>query len=125
MIRRPLGPALLRAAASVFLGMLGASQTHAQEWPSRPLRIVVSVAAGGQPDVLARTLAQDLAARLGQPVLVENRPGAQTNIGMEAVARAAPDGYTYLLALTSMVINPHMQRLAFDPIPARFGPNWR
>lgn len=109
-------PALLRAAAGIVCGLLAASQLCAQVWPARPLRLVVPIAAGGQPDVVARALAQELSRRLRQPVVVENRPGAQTNIGMEAVVRSAPDGYTYLLALTSLVINPHMQRLGFDPM---------
>lgn len=112
--RRAAAP--LRTAAGIVCGLLAASQLCAQDWPARPLRLVVPIAAGGQPDIVARALAQELSRRLRQPVVVENRPGAQTNIGMEAVARSAPDGYTYLLALTSLVINPHLQRLAFDPM---------
>jgi tripartite-type tricarboxylate transporter receptor subunit TctC len=112
--RRPF-PALPCAAA--FLCALAAAlPLHARDWPARPLRLVMPVAAGGTPDIVGRALAQELSRSLGQPVLVENRPGAQTNIGMEAVASAAPDGYTLLFALTSLAINPHLQRLAFEPL---------
>jgi tripartite-type tricarboxylate transporter receptor subunit TctC len=101
----------LFAAALLF-----ASGATAQEWPARPLRIVVPLAPGGQPDIVARVLASALSERLRQPVVIENRPGAQTNLGMEAVVRAAPDGHTFLFALTSLVINPQLQALAFDPM---------
>jgi tripartite-type tricarboxylate transporter receptor subunit TctC len=74
------------------------------------------VAPGGTPDLAARTLAPELGKRLGQPVVVENRPGAQTNLAMETVARAAPDGYTLLFALTSLVINPELLGPGVDPL---------
>jgi tripartite-type tricarboxylate transporter receptor subunit TctC len=98
-----------------ILALLALFPAMAQEWPARPIRLVVPLAPGGQPDIVARALAQPLGERLRQPVVIENRPGAQTSMGMESVARAAPDGYTFLFALTSLVINPHMQALAFDP----------
>jgi len=107
---------LLCAVLALLSGLLAAQPGLAQAWPARPLRLIVPLAPGVQPDLVARALAQELSTRLGQPVLVENRPGAQTNIGMEAVARAAPDGYTLLFALTSLAINPHMQKVGFDPL---------
>jgi tripartite-type tricarboxylate transporter receptor subunit TctC len=78
---------------------------RAQTYPSRPVRMVVGNAAGGAPDIFARLIGQWLSDRLGQPFLVENRPGAATNIATEAVVRAPPDGYTLLLIPTTSAIN--------------------
>src|SRR5262249_49559153 len=77
----------------------------AQTYPSRPVRIVVGFPAGGVGDILARLMWQWLSERLGQPFIIENRPGAGSNIGAEAVARAPADGYTLLLATTPNAIN--------------------
>jgi len=100
-----------RFAAALALALAAAG---AQAWPDKPLRLVVPLPPGGQVDLVARLIAPPLAAALGQPVLIENRPGAQGNIGMEAVARAAPDGTTLLFTPTSLVINPRLYRLRFD-----------
>ena len=73
---------------------------RAQAYPTRPVRLIVGFAAGGATDILARLIGQWLSERLGQPFIIENRPGAGSNIGTEAVVRAPPDGYTLLLVST-------------------------
>jgi tripartite-type tricarboxylate transporter receptor subunit TctC len=86
---------------------------HAQA----PVRIVVPLTAGGSPDTLARVLAQELQAAGGRPVVVENRPGGNQNIGADLVAKSAPDGRTWLLAPDNVFsVNPHLGKLAFDPL---------
>jgi tripartite-type tricarboxylate transporter receptor subunit TctC len=102
-------------AALLALTALGA---HAQDWPARPLRLVVPFAPGGVTDTSARVVADRLGARLGQSVVVENRPGASGNIGTQQVAQAAPDGYTLLLGFDgTMVINPWVfAKIPFDTL---------
>jgi tripartite-type tricarboxylate transporter receptor subunit TctC len=80
-------------------------RAHAQSYPARPVRVVVPVAAGGATDILGRLLAQWLSDRMGQPFVVENRPGAGGNIGTENLVRSAPDGYSLLLIQAGNVIN--------------------
>jgi tripartite-type tricarboxylate transporter receptor subunit TctC len=88
---------------------------RAQAYPTRPVRLIVSVAAGGGADIVARLIAQWLSERLGQPFVVENRPGAGGNIGTEAVVRAQPDGYTLLVVVAANAINVTLyDRLSFN-----------
>src|SRR5918912_2205676 len=98
------------------LALLIASVCHAQSWPQKPVRVIVPFAPGGASDLMPRLVGEKLTAMWGQLVLIENRPGAAGNIGMEAGARAAPDGYTLLAAPNgNLVVNPHMySRLAYD-----------
>jgi tripartite-type tricarboxylate transporter receptor subunit TctC len=88
---------------------------HAQPYPNRPIKIIVPYAAGGAVDIVARTVGQPLAEALKQPVIVDNRPGASANIGMEMVAKATPDGYTLLMASNGIATNMALfPQLAFD-----------
>ena len=104
---------LLLALASVLVSALA----HAQEYPVRPIRIVVPYPAGGSADLVPRIFAEKLHAKWGQPVLVENRPGGGGNIGAESVYRAEPDGYTLMASPPGpLVVNRNLYRkLAFDP----------
>src|SRR5262249_57292448 len=87
----------------------------AQAYPTRPVRLIVPVAPGGSPDILARLIGQWLSERLGQPFIIENRPGGGTNIGSEAVVRAPADGYTLLLVSTPAAINATLyEKLTFN-----------
>jgi tripartite-type tricarboxylate transporter receptor subunit TctC len=93
----------LAAGAAVLPALSGFAS--AQSYPSRPVRIIVGFAAGGPNDILARLIGQWLSERLGQPFVIENRPGAGSNIATEAVVHATPDGYTLLLVGTPNAIN--------------------
>jgi tripartite-type tricarboxylate transporter receptor subunit TctC len=101
-------------------GWLGLSATSslAQAWPAKPLKVVVNFPPGGAADQIARVIGQPLSEALGQPVVIENRAGANGNLGGEVVAKAAPDGYTLLMSSGGMVsVNPHIYaRMAFDPV---------
>src|SRR5262245_9296661 len=88
---------------------------RAQAYPTRPVRIVVPFAAGGATDIIARLIGQWLSEHLGQQFVIENRPGAGSNIGTEAVAKAVPDGYTLLLTTSSAAINASLyEKLSFN-----------
>jgi len=108
-------------AALLACGLLvlpaAARAEAAGDYPSKPIRVIVPWAPGGSTDILARTTAERLTAALKQPVIVENRPGASGNIGAEAVARAAPDGYTLLFTSTNLTLNPAViAHTPYDPI---------
>jgi tripartite-type tricarboxylate transporter receptor subunit TctC len=112
----------MRAAAlTALLGLGGAlllsGPASAADYPTRPIKLLVGASAGGTTDTMARTIAEPLSAAFGQPVLVENRPGAGGNLAAEAVARVAPDGYTLLVSFTSHTINATLYpKLPFDPV---------
>ena len=104
---------------AVVAGLLVASTAvaHAQSWPSKPVRLVVPYTPGAGTDTISRILAQKLGDQLGQPVVVDNRPGAGGTIGTEIVARAVPDGYTLLFTPTSHAINSNLYpKLGYDTL---------
>ncbi|MEG2631810.1 MAG: tripartite tricarboxylate transporter substrate binding protein [Comamonas sp.] len=107
---------LVLAAASGLA--LGAAPAMAQDFPSKPIRLVVPFTPGGVTDTGARVVAERLGARLGQQVVIDNRPGASGNIGTQAVAGAAPDGHTLVLGFDgTLVINPHVfAKVPFDTV---------
>lgn len=96
---------IILGAICTSLITLTAAPAHAQAYPDKPVRIIVPYAAGGGVDNITRVVAQHLSARLKQPVLVENRVGANANIGTDAVVKAAPDGYTLLMGATFLAFN--------------------
>ena len=108
---------MLRAALAAFFFLLAAG-AHAQPWPAKPIRLIVTFSAGGSSDVLARGVAKFMGDGLGQQMVVENRPGAGGRIGAEAVAKAAPDGYTLLFGtIGTHGVGPALYaNLPFDPV---------
>jgi tripartite-type tricarboxylate transporter receptor subunit TctC len=119
---RPMTMTHKRFTSSVAIALLalGALTTAplawAQAYPSKPIRIVVGYPAGGASDVAARIVGQKLSERMGQPVVIDNRPGSAGNVGAEAVVRAAPDGYTLLLGTISLSVNPSLYpKMTYDP----------
>jgi tripartite-type tricarboxylate transporter receptor subunit TctC len=112
-----------RQSLKIALGLLPllfAGVAHAQTWPDRPVKFISSQAAGGGTDMIGRLVADQLAARIGQPVVYENRPGGGNVIGTQAAARSAPDGYTFFYAsAAALVTDPHTYKsLPYDPIKA-------
>lgn len=104
---------LYAVAASLLAIVAGAA--HAQTWPTKPITLVVTYPAGGGADTMARLIAPKLGEALGQPVIIENKPGASGQIGASAVAKAAPDGYTLMLDASSFAVNPALfPRLPYD-----------
>ena len=108
--------ALLCAATAALLGAAGPLAAQ-DAFPSKPIRFIVPYAAGGTTDLVARTVGARMAQTLGQPVVIDNRGGAGGNIGMDAVAKAAPDGYTVGMgAISTNALNPHIyKKVPFDP----------
>jgi tripartite-type tricarboxylate transporter receptor subunit TctC len=111
---------LAAAVASLVFGLAGQtivdSPARAQTYPSRTIKIVLPFTPGSPNDVTARLLAQHLQPRLGQPIVVENKPGGGTTIGTKAVAAAEPDGYTLLFISSALVTDPAMKHVAYDPL---------
>jgi tripartite-type tricarboxylate transporter receptor subunit TctC len=92
------------------------AQGDASGYPSKPIRIIVPLAPGGAIDLIARGMSTALASRFGQPIVVENRPGAGESIGAELTARATPDGYTVLMTSAAVVVNPLLLPARYDPV---------
>ena len=113
---RTKGRPLWLAAALALAASVVAPAPARAAWPDRPLTIIVHFAPGGANDLLGRLIASELGPALGQNVVVENRPGANGNIGLTAAARATPDGYTLVVASGVVLINPSISKVAYDPI---------
>lgn len=111
----PLRRCLLWLAAAALVAPAHANNTN--NWPAKPVKVIVNFPAGGAADQIARAISQPLQESLKQPVVIENRAGANGNVGGEAVARAPADGYTLLMSSGGMVsVNPHLySRMSFDP----------
>jgi tripartite-type tricarboxylate transporter receptor subunit TctC len=109
---------ILARAVTVCALLLSLTPASAQSWPDRPIKIIVSQAAGGTPDLICRIISDKLSALLGQRVFVENRPGGANVVGATAAAHAAPDGYTLFFATAAaLVSNPHtFKTLPYDPV---------
>ena len=101
-----------------LLGALSAAAAHAQGYPNQPIKLIVPWPPGGGVDTAARIISQPLSVRLGQNIVIDNRPGAAGNIGTEVASRAKPDGYTLLMgSLSPNAVNPHLYaRLGFEPL---------
>jgi tripartite-type tricarboxylate transporter receptor subunit TctC len=105
---------LLATPAVIGLAPVALAQSG---WPARPIRLVVPFPPGGPTDIVARVLAERMARSLGQPIVVENRPGANGNIGNDAVAKAEPDGHTVLYNTSSIALSPALYtRLPYDAL---------
>ncbi len=105
----------------LFVGIVpviaAAGLAHAQPYPHKPVRMIVPFAAGGGTDIVARAIALKLGEAFGQPVVVENRAGANANIGMDLAAKAQPDGYTLSFTSSALAINPSLyKKLSYDPV---------
>jgi len=120
--RRTLAAAALLATTTAMLPLAANAQAaqaaQAGEWPSKPIRYVVPFSTGGVSDGVARLIAQHLGERLGQPVVVENKPGVSGIVGTQVVARAQPDGYTFMGGtITTHAVNPFFSKnLGYDPV---------
>jgi len=106
---------ILRSAVFALLA-LAAGLAQSQQYPTKVVRIIAPFAPGGGTDFIARLIAQKLTERLGQQVIVENKPGAGGNLGAEFAVKSAPDGYTLLLVAGSYTVNPSLYKLSFDPV---------
>lgn len=107
---------LMASTATTAAGLVGLSTAHAQSYPSRLIKLVVPFPPGGSVDAVARALAPQLQSQLGQAIVIENRPGANSVIGAQEVRRSPPDGYTVLLNASLQVVNPQIMTTAnYDP----------
>lgn len=111
---RTMTRAIVNALTASLLAVV-VGTAHAQAWPAKPITLVVTYPAGGGADTMARLIAPKLGEALGQPVIIENKPGASGQIGAAAVAKAAPDGYTLMLDASSFAVNPALfPKLPYD-----------
>ena len=117
MIRRSLIAAGLLLATGVSTLVSSLVPAAGQSWPSKPVRVIVPFTAGSAVDIVARAVMEQVSNQIGQPVIVENRGGAGGNLGMDAVAKSAPDGYTVGMgAISTNALNPHIyKKMSFDP----------
>jgi tripartite-type tricarboxylate transporter receptor subunit TctC len=119
-LSRWLAPVTPLALGTALLGLLSlwpaSSQAQPAPYPVRPVRIIVTFVPGGGADVIGRYIAQGLTTALGQPVIVENKPGAGGLLGIEAGLAAPADGYTFILISSSYTVNPSLYKLKFDPV---------
>lgn len=113
--RRTLALGAMGWCAAQVPGAAALAQTQTQDYPSRPIRLIMPWPAGGSSDMLARLVTQRMAAILGQPIVVENRPGAGSNIGTEHAVRSPADGYTMLWVTAPTIINISLYKLSYDP----------
>lgn len=102
--------------AAIVLSVAGVGEVYAQAYPSKPIRMIAPVAAGGSSDIVARRIGQQIAGQMGVSLYVDNRPGGTAAIGSEVVAKAPPDGYTLLTVAVEFTLNPSLRKLPFDPV---------
>jgi tripartite-type tricarboxylate transporter receptor subunit TctC len=107
---------ILRILTAIAVLLAAPLAAHAQDWPTRPVRVIVPFAAGGSTDVAARMVAEHLTRAFGQQVFVENRTGANGVIGIEAAAKSDPDGYTVLITADAIASNPHVYKVSYDAL---------
>ncbi|MET0443500.1 MAG: tripartite tricarboxylate transporter substrate binding protein [Pseudorhodoplanes sp.] len=104
-----------RALGAVAILLAGAGSAQAQNWPNKPIRMVVPYTAGGYTDLMARLVSEKMSTALGQTIVIENKPGANAVIGTDAVAKAAPDGYTFGTVIAAHSVNPSLNpKLPYD-----------
>ncbi|MCW5603171.1 MAG: tripartite tricarboxylate transporter substrate binding protein [Burkholderiales bacterium] len=109
-------PHFVCTALALAIALPGAAQNVEQDYPKRPIRFIVPIATGGGVDTMARTIGALLTQRLGQQVVVDNRPGAGGSLGAEIVAQATPDGYTAMVTSSSFLIHSLLYRARYDPV---------
>jgi tripartite-type tricarboxylate transporter receptor subunit TctC len=110
-------PRLILSVAVAFIALASPGSSHAADWPDRPIRAVVPLSGGSAADIIPRIVFEQLSAQLGQPIVIENKPGASGTIGARAVATAEPDGYTLLAHSSAHIIAPStVANMSYDPI---------
>jgi len=111
-------PRLPQLAALLALVIFAPLAAKAQDWPNRPVRVIVPFPAGGSTDVAARVIGEYLSRALHQQLVVENKTGANGNIGIETAAKSTADGYTILVASDAVSSNPHVYKMSIEPLKA-------